>query len=549
MRFAVISLLALSVPGFAQLVEDQSPARVGVSATERRMTLEDAIQMALQNNLAIEIERTNVDRAVQLLKGAHGVYDPRLLYVPSLETRNIPTSSVLISPTGKLTEHEHRQDVSFLQRTPWQGASLRVDFENSRLSTNNPFVGLNPNTASRLSLGITVPLWRGRSIDPERAEIRIRAKQQDVSKTDLELQVISITTQVQDAYWGLVAALSNRSVRRDGVKLAREQYARSQRQIDAGTLAPVELAAAEAELQRRIDSYVISVNVVTQTENRLKLLLAPSREDALWIEQILPVDERPIEPPTTELHASVKSGLDRRPELRALRLLMEANDVSKELARNLTKPQVNLEGGYATAGLAGQVSTLPNPFSSSQAATSDRLNELSVIAGLPPLPPTGTAGPPPALIGGYGKTLSNLFGGSYYTVSGGLRMDFNFRNRAANAEVAQAAIAERRLKLQERQAQQIVEADVRNALQSLESADQRIKAAELSERAAQEKLDSEIRLFQTGESTNFLVLTRQNEYLESRTRVVLAVLEYNRSIAELEKATAITMERHKIALH
>lgn len=549
MRFAVISLLALSVPGFAQLVEDQSPARVGVSATERRMTLEDAIQMALQNNLAIEIERTNVDRAVQLLKGSHGVYDPRLLYVPSLETRNIPTSSVLISPTGKLTEHEHRQDVSFLQRTPWQGASLRVDFENSRLSTNNPFVGLNPNTASRLSLGITVPLWRGRSIDPERAEIRIRAKQQDVSKTDLELQVISITTQVQDAYWGLVAALSNREVRRDGVKLGREQYARSQRQIDAGTLAPVELAAAEAELQRRIDSYVISVNVVTQTENRLKLLLAPSREDALWSEQILPVDARPIEPPTTELHASVKSGLDRRPELRALRLLMEANDVSKELARNLTKPQVNLEGGYATAGLAGQVSTLPNPFSSSQAATSDRLNELSVIAGLPPLPPTGTAGPPPALIGGYGKTLSNLFGGSYYTVSGGLRMDFNFRNRAANAEVAQAAIAERRLKLQERQAQQIVEADVRNALQSLESADQRIKAAELSERAAQEKLDSEIRLFQTGESTNFLVLTRQNEYLESRTRVVLAVLEYNRSIAELEKATAITMERHKIALH
>lgn len=548
MRFAVMILLALSVPGFGQFVEDQLPARVGVGETELRLTLEDAIQVALKHNLAIEIERTNVDTAAQVLKGARGVFDPLLRYNPNVETRNVPTSSVLISPTGKLTEHEHRQNVSFVQKTPWQGLSLRADFENRRVSTNNPFVGLNPNTESRLTLGFTMPLWRGRAIDRERAEIRIRAKREDVSKTDLELRVIDVTTQVQAAYWNLVAALRDRDVRRDGVKLGREQLARSQRQIEAGTLAPVELAAAEAELQRRIDTYVASVNTVTQTENDLKLLLAPAREDGLWNEQIHPVDTRPLEPPTKDLPVSVKSGLERRPELKAVRLLTEANDVSKEAARNQTKPQVNLVGNYANAGLSGQVSTLPNPFSSSQGASTLRLNELSILAGLPPIPEASFPGPPAGLIGGYGKTVSNLFGGSYYTVSGGLQMEFNFRNRGANSEVAQAVIAERRLKLQLRQVEQLVEADVRNALQALESAEQRIKAAEAGERAAREKLESEIRLFQTGESTNFLVLTRQNEYLDSRTRAVVAVLEYNRAVARLERATATTLERHKISL-
>lgn len=547
MRLACIAIMAAGLPVWAQ--EAAEKPRVGVTGPERRLTLEEAIQRALGSNLQIEIERTNVDTAAQIVKAARGVFDPVLRYSPSVVTRNTPTPSVLISPTGSLTEHIHREDFAVQQRTPWQGLSLSANFDNARQSTNNPFVGLNPYVESRLTVGFTLPLWRGRETDPARTQIKIRAKQREVSETELSLRVTEVVTQVQNAYWSLVAARREREVRVGGVELGREQLARSQRMIDSGTLAPVELAAAEAELQRRIDSYMASVNAITQAENGLKLLLAGSREDALWNEELAPVDARPMEPAVKELGAAVRTGLDKRPELKAVRLLTEANQVQAALAKDQRKPQVNLVAGYSTAGLAGTINTAPNPFEGLNAPLNNRVNQLSVLAGLPPLPTGGFLAPPDRFLGGYGRALSNLGGGSFYTVQGGIQVEWNPRNRSADAELAQTAIAERRLKLQRMLAEQGVEAEVRNALQALESAQARIVAAQASERAAQEKLESEIRLFQTGESTNFLVLTRQNDLLDSRLRAVIAVLEYNRAVARLEQATGLTLEAHRIALN
>jgi outer membrane protein TolC len=169
-------------------------------------------------------------------------------------------------------------------------------------------------------------------------------------------------------------------------------------------------------------------------------------------------------------------------------------------------------------------------------------------AGLPPLSNAGTGSLPDNLLGGYGATLGNLFGARYQSFQGGLSVDLTFHNQAAQANLAQSVIAERRLKLQQAQAEQIIEVQVRNALQSLRTAQQRIAAADASSRAAQEKLASETRLFQTGESTNFLVLTRQNEYADARRRVLVANLDFNRAIVRLEQATGQTLEAHKVSV-
>ena len=145
-----------------------------------------------------------------------------------------------------------------------------------------------------------------------------------------------------------------------------------------------------------------------------------------------------------------------------------------------------------------------------------------------------------------GTTLTNLFGGSYSTVSVGLSFDFTFRNNAAQGNLAQTVVAERRLKLLQTQVEQAIAAQVRNGLQQLETARQRIAAADASARAAGEKLESETRLFQSGESTNFLVLTRQNEYADARHRLLVARLDFNKAIARLEVALGSTLQAHKI---
>ncbi len=527
----------------------EQPRRVGVGMVQRRLSLREAIEMALKNNLEIEIEKSNTATAHEAVRAARGFFDPTLRWLPGIESRNTPTGSVLLGTSGKLAEHFHTENFYFRQKLPFAGAGFNLDFENGRQSTSNPFVSLNPFFNSRLVLGITQPLLRNRAIDRERSEIRVRRKQVDISEADFEVRVIDVITRVEQAYWDLVAAREDADVKRESVDLGRRSLEQNQRMIQAGTLASVELAASEAELERRLDTWYASLEVVTQVENVLKALLTDSRQADLWNDEILPTEQKPLEPPALDdLREAVAQALRQRPEVRSVTLRQEANDIQKRFNIDQTRPQVNVVAAYTNTGLGGAVSTNVNPFSASQADTLNRLNQLSALAGLPPLPPSGLSGAPPALIGGYGTSLSNLFGGSYQSVQVGLAFDLTLRNRTAEANVAQSVIAERRLKLQQAQIEQGIEAQVRNALQGIQTARQRIAAAEASAKAAKDKLDSETRLFEAGESTNFLVLTRQNEYADSRRRAVAARLDLNKAVSRLEQALGITLRTHQVTL-
>ncbi len=536
----------LCAQGQQSLPQVENAQRVGVTA-ERRLTLEEALQLALSNNLELELERANVQTARQALRGAKGAFDAILRYAPGLTTRATPQANTLFAANGKLSERAIVNNFSFIQPTAFSGLSFTAEFDNSRLNTNNPFNALNPYYQSSLNFGFALPLLRNREIDLPRAEVKIRQKGAQRSELEFETRVVDVMTRTIEAYWDVKASVENARVARDGVNLAQEQYERSKRQVEAGTLAPVELSAAEAELQRRIDTYVTAVGVITVSENALKQLLAPNRESELWNERVLPVSppvDTLVEPAMKE---SVGEALKKRPEIRALDLTREAAKVQSDLAKSQTKPQVNLTAGYTQIGLAGTQVPQTGGFTQAFQVFGDRLNELSTIAGLQPLPPvSGGGGVPPAFIGGYGTNLSNMFGGDFKAVTAGLSIEWNPRNRPAEAQLAQALIAERRLDTTKRQLEQIIESQVRNTIQGIQTADQRIRAARASEKAAQEKLDSEIRLFQTGESTNFLVLTRQNELLDSRRRVVEALLLLNRAVARYDQAVGALLEKNNL---
>jgi HAE1 family hydrophobic/amphiphilic exporter-1 len=548
-RRAFTSLFALALLFALMPRLAAAQTRVGVGMVQRKLTLEEAIELALRNNLDIEIERTSRATAQEAEKGARGYLDTTFRWLPSVESRNTPTGSVLQGAGGKLTDRFMNQNFYLRQRLPWGGASLNLDFENGRQSTTNPFTSLNPFLTSRLVFGVTQPLLRGRKIDPERAELKIRRKQLNVSDIDFELRNIDVVTRVESAYWDLLAARQAVDVLNDNVEWARQQLAQNKRMVASGTLAQVEISAAEAELERRLDSYYSGLGAVTEAENALKTLLTSSRTDPLWGDEIVPADLESLSPPEAgDLKEAVAEALKHRPELRSVATRQDAAEVQRKLSADLVKPQLNVVGAYVNSGLGGTVSDSPNPFNAATQASNDRLNQLSALAGLPPLPAAGFGSLPPILVGGYGTALSNLFSGRYPGVQAGLSFDLNFRNQTAHANLAQSVIAQRRLKLEQARTEQSIEAEVRNSLQALATARQRIAAAEASARAAKEKLDSETRLFQTGESTNFLVLTRQNEYADSRRREVVAHLDANKAIARLRQALGSTLQAHKITI-
>jgi HAE1 family hydrophobic/amphiphilic exporter-1 len=524
-----------------------APSRIGVGGTQRRLTLDEAVALAMGANLDVAIERTNVYTAARETQSAMGSFDPTVHFQPTFGDVNTPAVSSLDGANGILTQHSAGQTLAYHQQTPWNGLTFDTSFDNSRVTSANPFVSLNPFYTTQLTFAVTQPLMRGRKTDAQRALVTIRRRDQEASLAVLEERALAVATEVEQAYWDLVAARRQVDVDAEAANLARIQLEQDRRMIAAGSLPQVELSAAEAELERHMDALYRSTGNVTAVENNLKTLLARDRSDTLWQDEIVPLDSGAAAPPAiVVVRDAVEEAVRRRPELKEIDANLAANEVRTKQNADVLRPQVNVVASYSLAGLAGSVRTGLDPFSAVATPLYERVNALSESAGLPSLGSPVLNALPASIAGGPGSSFSSMFRGNYQTVQAGLTLDFTIHNRTASANLAEAAIARKRLDLMRDRAEQAIEAQARNALQALETARQRVRAAEAGAVAAKEKLESETRLFESGESTNFLVLTRQNEYSDARRLQVEADAAFNKAVAQYEGALGTTLETRNI---
>jgi HAE1 family hydrophobic/amphiphilic exporter-1 len=295
---------------------------------------------------------------------------------------------------------------------------------------------------------------------------------------------------------------------------------------------------------------------LTEFENRLKRLMLSNRSAPAWNQPIVPSDLRERGVPTIALDEALKLALVRRPELRQLDSSMAQNAIDRAFFKDQTKPLVNLTGGTTLAGLAGDPLTSssepPVGNDDPDAVLLSRLNELSVLAGLTPLPTpppsTGTTAVPPLFVGGYGTSLSNLFARRFPTAVVQVQMDFPLRNRTARANLARAELMETQLERRRQALEQAIESEVRDTLQAVKSSEQRLKAASSARRYATEQYESERRRFESGISTVFLVLERQTTLVTAQASELRARADLNQAIAQLERAVGGTLEWHGIKL-
>ena len=493
---------------------------------ELRLTLEDAVALAAKNNLDLAIERRTVSMATDAVAGAEGAFDGVMQFRPRWESATTPVSSILQAPDGRLVNRHLGGTLSYTQQLSRAGSRLNLDFDNSRIDTSNSFTLLAPYYTSRLSVAVVQPLLRGFRTDAAKTEVALRRNELEVATTAVGLQLVGVISSVEDAYWDLVAARQEVDVRQEAVALAEEQLDTSRRLLQIGALAQVELSGSEAELEGRRDDLLRSIARAGAAENQVKLLLGGGIGDSIWNERIVPVDTRPPEDvdPAAPLAALTALALERRLELRELADRTEIVATQKRFAADRKLPDVSLVASYGHSGLAGVRRLEDNP--------------------LLPASFTSSALYAPDLEGNYGQSLSNMLSRRYQTFQVGLSIDLTVRNRAAEAQHSRAVIAEDRLRLERRRLEQIIYGQVRDAVQAIDSARQRVAAAEASTRAAREKLDSETRLFRAGESTSFMVLTRQNELAMSRLRAVQADVDLSRALARLRRSVGETLKTY-----
>jgi outer membrane protein TolC len=527
-----------------------SAERVGVDVSDQTpLTLNDAIRLALKNSNDIDESRIDVQIAEYNLKAARGIYDPLFSSENYYERATTPTSSTLggAGASGAVTQTDLTGSTRLGGFSPWAGGSYELDFSSTRLTTTNQNVRLNPQFPTAFTLTYTQPLIRGLRFDNNRRNIEIAKKNLSLSDAQFRQRAIDVITEVEQAYWDLAFALRNLQVQIDAVKQARLQVESNQRLVEKGVLAPIDIVAATTQVTTFEQNVYTAQGAVTLAENTLKTLILPSRTEALWSRAITPVTPVSLEAPRVPLETAVKAALDNRPELAQLRTNADINHINVRYFREQTKPQVDLVGTYTTQGLAGARVPLSSTTSTNSALT-QRVNDLSALAGLQPLPSSTTSPVAPNLVGGYTQSLRNLIDQNYPTARVGVRISLPLRNRTAEANLGSALAQGNRITDQFKQAEQLVEADVRNSLQSVRSAEARLASAAAARSSAEQQYASEQRQFRAGTTTVFLVLQRQTDLLAARARELQAQTDLNKAIAQFQHATGNTLTANNVAV-
>jgi outer membrane protein TolC len=554
----VMAIVAVTFTGIhaqsppAQPTPVTLPARVGVADGADSLTLEAAIRLTLEQNNDVEVARLEVSGARQLVRAAEGAFDPRVIPNFSYERANTANASSLGGATeGRVTQKELFGGVQLTGRSPRQGGEFIVDFTQTRLETSNQFSRLNPQFPALLNFSFTQPLFRDRAIDQERRQILLSKKNVDLTDSQLRSVVTEQLTFVEQAYWDLVFASRNLEVQTSALEQARGQVASNERQVQAGTLAPIDVVEAQTQVARFEQTVASAQQSLTEAENRLKSLMLRDRTAPQWNRAITPADLTDRPTPVIAVDEAMKLALARRPELLASNATLARNDIDRQYFENQALPQVNLMGGYTLRGLSG--ASLPvtsDPLSGNDAVFFARLNELAVLAGLTPLdtPQSTTSTVPSFFVGGAGTSLNNLFDRRFQTALLQVQLEIPLRNRTAQANVARNGIQRQQLERQRRQLEQVIEAEVRNTLQAVQSSERRLAAAASAQRNAREQYESERRRFDSGLSTVFLVLERQTTLVTAQASELRARADLNQAIALFHRAVGGTFEQHGINL-
>jgi HAE1 family hydrophobic/amphiphilic exporter-1 len=350
----------------------------------------------------------------------------------------------------------------------------------------------------------------------------------------------------------LVFALRNLQVQIDAVKQARTQLESNQRLVAKGALAPIDIIAATTQITTFEQNVYTVQETVTRAENTLKTLMLKDRNSEIWSRPITPVTPVEVVAPRVDLELAINAALKNRPEISQLTTNAEINSIDTRYLRDLTKPQIDLIGTYTAAGLAGTRTT--GTTSTTASTTSQlvtRVNQLSATAGLPPIPVPTTTGSTvnPNLVGGYFNSLGNLFGQDFPTYRVGVRVELPLKNRTAQANLGRALAEGSQIRNTRAQAEQIIEADVRNSMQTLRSAEARLQSAASSRISAEQLYESEQRQFRAGTTTVFLVLQRQNELLSARGRELQAQTDLNKAVSEFQRATGTTLDANNVSIN
>ncbi len=458
-----------------------------------------------------------------------GSYDPILTSTLTIEHLTSPVASPFVGALS-LQQNTGTANFGWLQSFA-SGTTINVAFNNQRQTSNSFFTELNPLLNSGMRIMITQHLLQGLSINANRRFIRIARNNREISDVAFRNQVINTASQVQNIYWDLVSAYEDVKVKERSLALAEKTLSDNRKQVEIGTLAPIEIVRAESQVAASNQQLIVSRTNLQLQELLMKNAITRNMSDPLLAEaRVVPSDTMtlPGEEPVVPVQDLINDALSHRPELAQSRIDLINREITRKATRNALLPSVDLVGWYGTSALAGNT----NPLA------------LCSVNPSNPFCQSGSAAPPT----GFGDAFSTLFGYNYPDYAVGLNINIPIRNRGAQSTQVRSDLEYRQAQLLLQQLQNQVAIEVRNAQFAVQQNRAQVIAAQKAEQLAVESLDAEQKKYALGASTTTLVLQAQRDLTQAQSNTVAALAAYEKSKVELDRVTGLTLAHEGIVM-
>jgi len=462
--------------------------------------------------------------------------DPALFTQVNFSHRTSPQTNSFTTGTNALILRNNVANFG-IQKGFITGTTVSFGWNNSMLETNAGRSDFNPSTTASFSLNITQPLLRGFGLAVNTRNIRIARNNRRVSDLAFRQQVISTVSAIVSAYWDLVSFNENVRVKQQALALAQKLYEDNKKQVEIGTLAPIEIVRAEAEVASSQQALVQAETQLLQQETLLKNALSRSGVASPIIAEarIVPTDRIFVPPsePVTPVQDLMEMAMKTRPDVIQTDLQIQNTKLGLQGSRNNLLPQLDLVADFRNNALVGQINALPVPAIPG--------------TGIGPTP-RNPAAVDPFFIGGYGKALSQLFARNFPDYAIGFQLSIPLRNRSAQADMVLDQLSLRQQELRRQALLNQVRVDVRNALIALQQARAAYEAAVKARVLQEQTLEAEQKKYALGASTIFFVIQAQRDLAQARSTEVAAASQYMKAKVQLDAATGRTIEAHNISI-
>ncbi|MGH9658081.1 MAG: TolC family protein [Bryobacteraceae bacterium] len=438
-----------------------------------------------------------------------------------------PQTSAFVSGTNTLVNRSDLTNFS-IQQGFLTGTTVTLGLSNSHLSSTSLRSELNPSTNSSLNLQITQKLLEGFGVATNSRNIRVAKNNREVSDLLFKQQVITTVSAIINLYWDLVSFNEDVKVRQQALDLNRKLLDDNKKQVEIGTLAPIEIVRAEAEVANAEQDMTLAQTRVLQQETILKNALSRTgvASPAIADARIIPTDR--IRVPEKEriepVQDMIATALSARPEIAQRRIQLENDKISLQGSKSQLRPQLDAIVTVANNALAGQVSDLPLPA----------LSGPRVVPGF--------------FVGGYGTVLSQLFARNFPDYSLGFSLNIPLRNRSAQADMAidQLNVRQREIALQ--QTENSIRVDVHNALIAVQQSRAAYQASVKTRVFREQTLDAEQKKYALGASTIFNVILVQRDLAAAQSAEVATLSSYSKARVQLDMSTGQTLGSNNISI-